>query len=519
MSESCNFRNQGFRASSRRLPCSFALAGSLFLFGLIFGSSFGACPGFAAEALTSNESTNLGKIENKLFSHPYDKEETEDRLARIEKAVYGETKPGTAGSRISALLQTVPNLEQPAPPAKTATSSERPNTSQSTTPSSPTSKRSKHRLEDDAKTTFKDNGSDTADGDIGSYPTVSAMEKRLLGKEYASDPIGQRLDRLETKIDGRPSTLTDLSDRVDHLKSKTGIDVARRPPVGSDWNDDEEASGMGMGMGMPTKRGRSTDDYSLGPRDLNLPGTPPTFAGGGGGRYGFGTGGGAYPRQAGSSNATSSTLGVSQQITALEMEIFGKIYAKDSLQVRLSRLEKDVFPGQKTFDDQDVPKRVQRLVAAFPLNGGQNSVARRSSDDDLADDLNALNGGPQAKGGGGLGKIISSISNYLSGGGSVGGFPTTGTYVTDPQTGMMIDQVSGNIIDPSTGTVIGNRGSNAGGLGNYGSYGSFNNGFSPFGTPMGGNYNPYGGGSGGYGTGSGMHFGFGGGRMGGGMWP
>jgi len=488
-------------------------------------------------ALTDAEASNLGKIENKLFAHPYTKEETEDRLARVEKSVFGETKTGSAGSRIAALMQAVPNLEQPAPPAKTASTQDSQNTSQSTSSSNTTSKRGKHKYEDDTKTTFKDT-SGTTDGE--SYPTVSAMEKRLLGKEYASDPIGQRLDRLETKVDGRVSTVTDLSDRVDHLKSKTGIDIAHRPPVGSDWTDDENS--MGIGMGIPSRRGRRMDDDSLGPNDLDLPGVPPRVGmgsgagfSGGGGRYGFGTPGGAspryaqpdgsgYPRQAGTGSAATSALGIGQQVTALEMEIFGKIYAKDPLTVRLSRLEKDIFPGQKSFDDQDIQVRVRNLVAAYPLNGSQNNVARRTSDDDLMDDINSLNGGGQGRGGGGLGKIISSISNYLSGGGSVGGFPSSGTYVTDPQTGMMIDQVSGNIIDPSTGTVIGNRGSNVGGLGTYGSYGSFNNGFSPLGSPMpmggmgspmgGYGYNPYGGG-----YGSGVHFGFGGGRMGGGMWP
>jgi hypothetical protein len=512
MSESCNFKYPGFRASLKRLPCSLALATSLFIVG--------ACPIFAVEmqALTDTEATNLGKIETKLFAHPYKQEQTEDRLARIEKAVFGETKTGSAGTRITALLQAVPNLEQPAAPAKTASSPASTDTSQNTAPT--TSKRNKHKFEDDTKTTFKDNG-DTTDGDIGSYPAVSAMEKRLLGKEYASDPIGQRLDRLEMKVDGHVSTLTDLSDRTDHLKSKTHIDVAHRPPVNADWNDDDDDT---VGMGMPTGRGRPRDDYSLGPRDLNLPGAPPTvgigsgLGSGGSGRYGFGGGSSpsGYPRQAGAGSAATSTLGIGQQVTALEMEIFGKIYAKDSLNVRLTRLEKDIFPGQKTYEDQDVPKRVQRLVAAYPLNGGQNQqVARRNSDDDLMDDLNGVS---QGKGGSGLGKIISSISNYLSGGGSAGGYASSGTYITDPQTGMMIDQVSGNIIDPSTGTVIGNRGSNLGGLGTYGTTNSFNNGFSPFGSPMGGmggyGYSPYG-----SGYGSGVHFGFGGGGRMGGMWP
>ena len=87
---------------------------------------------------------------------------------------------------------------------------------------------------------------------------------------------------------------------------------------------------------------------------------------------------------------------------------------------------------------------------------------------------------------------------------------SAGTLIPDPQTGLLLDRVSGNLIDPATGVVVGQRMVPGMATPNQiGGFGSFSNGFSPFGST------PYG-----YGSGTGMRFGFGGiGRYGGGMWP
>jgi len=210
--------------------------------------------------------------------------------------------------------------------------------------------------------------------------------------------------------------------------------------------------------------------------------------------------------------------GLGEQVMALELDILGKPYPREPINARLNRLETQVFPNQKPMTDMPLPQRVQRLLSIYPMTSQQISqkTKSKSSDPDLDTMAGATPQTTQQKSGGGLGKIISSLGNLITGGGT-GGFPTSNTYVTDPRTGMMIDTISGNIIDPATGTVIGNRGGSmyspgySTGLGSMNSFGSFNNGMSPFGSPYMGS--PYG-----YGGGSGLRFGFGGGRMGG-MWP
>ena len=119
---------------------------------------------------------------------------------------------------------------------------------------------------------------------------------------------------------------------------------------------------------------------------------------------------------------------------------------------------------------------------------------------------------PQQQQRGGLSKLLGSLGSFISGGMSVGGYPTTGNLYTDPTTGYLVDRMSGNLIDPHTGRVVRyGSGGYPSVTPNYG-YGSFNNGFSPY-------YgNPYGGAGGIRFGGSGLNFGTGMGGFGG-MWP
>jgi hypothetical protein len=457
---------------------------------------------FAAGAtgdFTSGESSNVVKLENKLFNHAYDKDTPQHRVERLEQSVFGETKDGAFGDRVTALLQAVPNLDTPAPSA-----------APKTTADAQTGKH--HRSTQETK---PESGSDDDTMSMpGNYPAVSAIEKKIFGQAHDADPVGQRLARLETQVFGKPSASTDLSDRVDRLKQRTGIDVTKVQPPGSDWSDDEEEN---FGMPMSRTARRPDNNYSFGQHDLDLPyGATGTSLNDIASAAGIPIG--SMPRMATRTPdpSTMSSAGLGEQVMALELDILGKPYPREPMAARLNRLEAQVFPQQKPMTEMPLPQRVQRLLSIYPMSPQQISqkTKPKGSDSDYVDTVTGTTA-QSAQKSGGLSKIISSLSNMITGG-STGGFPTSNTYVTDPRTGMMIDTISGNIIDPATGTVIGNRGGTqyspgySSGLGSMNSFGNFNNGFSPFGSPyMGGN--PYG-----YGGGSGVRFGLGSGR---GMWP
>jgi hypothetical protein len=396
------------------------------------------------------------------------------------------------------------------------------------------------------------------------YPQVSAMEQRIFGKDYAGEPLVKRLERLETKEFGKISQSDDLSERVDRLKARTGVDLAATPPPGSDWSEDDEP--WPNGGGDLTYVPANTTPFAGGRGDTthsDLPGDRGISTGGAGSSGGYGMRGGTPPlaennshggsygynppsRQIASAGGVPRTaptgipqpapdvvheppvapapaMGLAQRIALLENTLFNKTFPNDTIPARISNLERTVFPGRRTPPDMSLPERVARLAEVIgpdPSQSGRRQVAQRPADPYDPEQDPAMPRPAPARSG--LSKIISGLGNLIGGGG-YGAYPVGSNLVTDPQTGMLIDMYSGNIIDPRTGVVVGNRAT--GGTVPYGGvpYSGFNNGLSPlggYGTTM-----RFGmGGTRGLGMGSGMGFGtgFGGmglGGMGMGVWP
>lgn len=552
---------------SRNPFAGFALAAS-FSAALTFCAFSVQVPAYAA----LSDDPNLGKLEQRFFQHSYPKESNEERLDRLEKMIFGEAKDGNERERLDNLVSAVPNLNAPADDRSGSGGNGAGARSGSGSGSGAgrNSGGGNNIASDDEPDAHKPQ---KVDGE-SKYPAVTAMEQKVLGKEYTTEPVAQRLARLETKVFGKPSGIEDLTDRMDRLKAKTGIDIARQAPPGSDWDDEDDidfpAPQTARGRSAPYQPKPGDDGRSFSGRDLRQdfqkafgsPGNrsitgggssggsgsygmgsgvgigggsgsygmspPRSFGGGAGSNIGMGAGAGTgYPsgiptappiasRQPAPPPAMAGGMGLSQTVTALETEIFGKNYAKDPLPARVARLESTVFPQQSPANERTLPERINRLTSVVPISSAQAPprVAQGGNrQDPEMDDLDFQNPqvaqgqNPQgSRNGGGLGKIINSISNFLTGGFSGGYAMPSGSLVTDPQTGLLLDQFNGNLIDPNSGMVVGRR---APAYPAYPSPGipSFNNGFSsPYGMPFGGG-------------GSGIRFGTGGFGFGGGMWP
>lgn len=268
--------------------------------------------------------SDLDKLEMKYFQHMYPEKDNAARLRRLEKMVFGEEKTGTEQERLASILATVPDLgeEEAAPPPK-ATARGSDDDSQGAAP-------------------------ETAEegGDVGDYPAVTAIEKHLFGKDFASEPVGGRLARLEKKQFGKISTSEDLSERVDALKMATSVDVTRKKPAGSEWAEEEEADDgnfpepsrntahdyPGSGIAEPGEDGRSFSgrdlrkDFERAGMRRNASGGYSSggsfggsgssgVAGGGSGSYGMsgsgssGSGSGSYGMGAGSGSSGSYGAG------------------------------------------------------------------------------------------------------------------------------------------------------------------------------------------------------------------
>jgi hypothetical protein len=517
--------------------------------------AIGAVPNFAFAGAESDP--KLAKLEQKFFHNEFVKEDVGARLDRLEKLVFGEAKAGDADTRLQNLVAAVPNLDETVASggggASTAGGGD--DTPSAGGGSSPRTASNPDAAAAEREATITDGSK---------YPAVTALEKKLLGRDFASEALVKRLDRLETKVFGKPSSnIDDLSERMDRLKAQTGVDLARTPPAGSDWADDEDGP----------QPGRS--DIAYVPERPMQPGTRPTYnpgddpmfnnsrprprssyssAWGGGGSVGGSSGsygglpparrpapvagdmeddprpsgsyGSAPPRRVASLPPTSSggipptapdvvrgaatpptAMGLSQQVALLENEIFNRSYTSDPIPMRLDRLEATVFPGTKRASDMPLPQRVQRLNSAVAVSqpGTPSMPQVAQGVPQTAPDYQDAGMPPVApqRGQSGLGKIINGLGNLLMGAPMYNGaYPTGSNLVQDPTTGLLIDRMTGNMIDPTTGVVVRQGvGVPITGGGAYGAYNGFNNGLSPIGAPYG---------MGGYGMGSGMRFGFGG---------
>ncbi len=574
----------------------------------------------------------LSQLEVKFFKHTYPKDEEAVRLERLEKMIFGEARTGAAEQRLKNLADTVPNLG-----AVAAEDSDKNDAAVSKPATRPVSNGDSDLDLSEERSQGNKPGGQVLSGE-SKYPAVTALEQSIFKRDYASDPVADRLNRLETKVFGKPSKFTDLSERVDALKDKTRVDVAKQAPPGTDWLDDEDddinfpapkqatrqpvarsdgedgrsfsgrdlrkdmqnafgsrasgsasggygmggtagrssgsssaSGGYGMGsIGSPRSAGRALDE-----EDDDLPPVAPRRMASAGSTARSQSGATAVPSRAAASDRFASdsgdspasvpggAIGLSSKVTALENAVLGKTFASDPLIERVGRLEETVFPNKAdSAASLSLPERVAKLVEKVPIASAPAKTARanRSRRDDFDDDLDmgtsmsslgsmgsmgsAMTSQSQVRGSGGLGKIINSIGNMLGSGygsyGAYGGYPTSyGTsygvpgsaaMVRDPSTGYLIDSMSGNLINPTTGQVVGrSAGYPAGayGTGTYGNsayggygtglgglpagagfgypagmgmglgvpvgvpmggYSSFNNGFSPYGYPAGGGF-------------------------------
>lgn len=459
--------------------------------------------GFKTTDAANDGSDNLDRLEIKLFQHTYNKEGVNDRLNRLENLIFGQSEIGSTEERIAALLNAVPNLDK-GEPAPGKPSANEITSSSANTHGSSNHTGNKESAQYSGQRTSKKNGeqqdlSNSAElGDTAEqskYPAVTAIETKLLNRDYANEPIQDRLARLEKKVLGQVSTSSDLSERVDRLKQATGIDIARKPGSASDWLEDNDEMLMQQ---QPSASAKSTNDDFGNPNvydDMQR-----AYAAG---NYPFSSP--YFPDQPLKNHASFSikSFGLSQQVSALEHEIFHKAYEHDPLPARLNRLETTVFPDQKPAVDKPLPQRVENLLAKVPISQKElQALARangiyatadlnQSDSNNLADAANSNNANSGKRTPGGLGKLMNSIGNMLSGG-MVGGFPmSSGNYVVDPKTGMLIDPTTGTVINPNTGTAYGTRSYSPGyypyGASPYGMspYGMGGFGVSPFGTPYG----------------------------------
>ena len=142
-------------------------------------------PAFS-QAATDFGVTRIANMETKIFAHPYNSEVLPQRVARLERFVYGGESKDPLENRIARLIDNVP--------AKSVTVNGAP-----------------------AKATFESVRTKTMTA-VTTYPRVTELEQQLLERTYENDVVAVRVARLEAKVFGRVwLQQADLAIRVDRL--------------------------------------------------------------------------------------------------------------------------------------------------------------------------------------------------------------------------------------------------------------------------------------------------------------
>lgn len=312
-------------------------------------------------ALSKELSSDLTKMEIKFFDHDYKKESEENRIERVEKLVFGESKIGSEEDRMSALLAAVPDLNS-------SKNTDKQNTDQGGTQNSTGAQASndKSQSADDASA-----NASAADPSTD-YPRVDAIEQILLGKTYRDEGLGKRLAQLEMKAFKKVSSDPDLSKRTEDLekyvqkhyhKSISNI-VDPRNTMNYQAADNDNGNNY---AGTPPQYGQGTG-YGYGDGGAYSGGSGSAFPSSASGSYGMTppSYGGGYRNE---SQDSPPSLGapVEEQLTWLEGHVYGHTFPQKPLIERVRDLEKSVFPNEPPDTNSSIPMQVKVLVNAVSL--------------------------------------------------------------------------------------------------------------------------------------------------------
>ncbi len=269
----------------------------ILILAIVLFSSGGAV--FAADS--DNMGTELSTLETRFFSQTYPSDTASQRLDRLDQLVFGRVRHGSTENRMSSLLMTIPNAQAPSTPSQPANNA--PEISVPLQPEKPVDASVPQVAPQIAPQPAPQSEADTS---TDYYPTVTALEQQITGTTEQSLPVEQRLARLETVAFGKPSTLTDLSKRVDLLKQ-----YAR------------------------TKYG-GNESYLTSSNAVGLP---------------------------------QDSSGLEGEVSSMEQEVFGKTYAKDTLNSRVDRLEKNVLPKHEVQTFTPITQRISQLMSVLSTSG------------------------------------------------------------------------------------------------------------------------------------------------------
>jgi hypothetical protein len=272
----------------------------------------------SATVLASTTSDVLSPYEQSLLLHNYVGEPLEQRVSRLESLLFGEPQVGDLSERQARLLQVLQ-----------ATSS----------PSTVGSSKNEDPL-NPGFTPFQQPVVPQRPADATDYPTVTAMERKVYGRDFIYDDITQRLERLERKIFGNSYSNLPMVDRVDKL--------AMRVPVTGAYSGGSSSAIQNLPSSSSQMVGSSSDVY------LKLD---------------------ALERVAFlESNYNGSGKLITERLDALEKKAYGSTHSGESVDTRVKRLIGTYEYPYNGASTQSRPAAASRPSFQAPSSSGRQNI-------------------------------------------------------------------------------------------------------------------------------------------------
>lgn len=251
-------------------------------------------------------SAEISKIENELYGFDYINDELKNRVARLEKTIYGQASSGDLSKRIKKLASdiTAEQIGLEIPPTED---------------------------------TFRED--EVAADSTVNYPIVDEIEMKLFNQTYKNRDFHTRIVTIERKLFGKIYDIEDYSTRMDRIKAEVMPQTLAREQ--GNYYDDNALSSMDLSglnanrfSSMPYGQSNYTRPYS---------------------NYGDFTGG-AFP----------APQNLEDELAQLEYNTFGTEFSHEDTKKRLKRLN-SVNKAKKSSSRYDSNKFQQRMSTAMEI--------------------------------------------------------------------------------------------------------------------------------------------------------
>lgn len=263
---------------------------------------------FISESYSANNAqmAEISKIENNLYGFDYVNDELKNRIARLEKTIYGKESTGDLSSRIKKLANDISadliGLE--------------------ITPS---------------EDTFRED--ELAADSTVDYPIVDEIEKKLFGTTYKDRDFHTRIVTIERKLFGKIYDVEDYSTRMDRIKTAVMPEALAYDRNRFNYDDNAISSEDLSGF-----KGNIYGTMPYGQRNLTRPYT----------NYGNYTG------------EFSTATNINEELAQLEYDTFGTEFSTDDTKTRIKRLN-SVNKAKKSSRKYDTQKFQQHMSTAMEI--------------------------------------------------------------------------------------------------------------------------------------------------------